>query len=495
MKLKKLFKDLPDATIKGSKTTEIHGLCSDSRLLAPGDLFIAKRGENYDGNDFAMKAAESGAVAILTDLFHPFLTIPQIIHPNFADIESIITDRFYSSPSKDLFSVGITGTNGKTTCCYLIKSLLDAIKKPCGLIGTIEYILGEDIIHPSSCTTPDIISNQKMLRDMLRHDCQAVALEISSHALTQDRVKGISFDVMVFTNLSQDHFDYHKTIEHYKAAKSSLFSEKYAKTGLKAPFPVAIVNADDESMPSIVKDFPGTTLTYGIENDAEVRASNIMLSSTGTSCDISYGDEEISFSWSLFGRHNIYNALTAFCCGVLLGKTLSEVSAAISSFPSVPGRLERVDIDSAASLYIDYAHTADALHKTLLALRQIAQKRIITVFGCGGNRDKEKRKPMGRIAEELSDLSIITSDNPRGEDPSIICEEISQGFTSEEKYIIQPDRTEAIRYALDIAQDGDIILLAGKGHETHQILQHQTIPFDEKHIVMKLCHEKCSTLQ
>ncbi len=486
IKLKKLLKEIPVKEIKGPKDVEISGLCSNSKLVAPGDLFIAKKGLTHDGARFIPDAVASGAAAILTDLYDPFFSdVTQIIHPDVASVEAAIAKTFYGHPSDQLFLVGITGTNGKTTTSYLIRHLLLHCGIPCGLIGTIEWIVGEHVF-PSGKTTPDILQNYKLFHEMLAKNCKACVMEVSSHALDQARVRSIEFDVAVFTNLTQDHLDYHKTMEEYANAKTKLFSTLLSQ-GAKAFPKKAVVNADSPYFSQMTEQCLAAILSYGIEKPSDLAAKNIHLSPEGTSFDVHYNNEIHPFNTSLIGRFNVYNLLAAIGVGIARGFPLRGILQALGPFTSVPGRLERVANEKNLNIFVDYAHTDDALFNVLTTLKELKKGRLITVFGCGGNRDAGKRPKMGSVAEALSDLAIITSDNPRHEDPDEIIRHIIAGLKKPANALVIVDREEAIRRAVQIAKPEDIVLIAGKGHENYQIFSDQTIDFDDRLAAKQAC--------
>jgi UDP-N-acetylmuramoyl-L-alanyl-D-glutamate--2,6-diaminopimelate ligase len=478
VKLKKLLKEIPVKAIKGSKDVEIAGLCSNSKLVTPGDLFIAKKGVTHDGARFIPDAIAAGASAILTDLYDPFFSdTVQIIHPDVASVEAAIAKTFYGHPSDNLFLVGITGTNGKTTTSYLIRHLLEAFKVRCGLIGTIEWIVGEHVF-PSGKTTPDILQNYKLFHEMIAKKCQACVMEVSSHALDQGRVRSIEFDVAVFTNLTQDHLDYHKTMEEYANAKAKLFSTLLPHGGKSFP-KKAIVNADSRYFSQMIESCRVPLLTYGIEQPSDLTARHIRLSVEGMEFEVDYANEKHLFKTSLIGRFNVYNLLAAIGVGISRGFSLKSILETLSTFQAVPGRLERVPNEKGLNIFVDYAHTDDALYNVLSTLKEFKKGRLITVFGCGGNRDARKRPKMGAVVEALSDLTIVTSDNPRHEDPEMIIRNILAGLKTPGNALVIVDREEAIRRAVNIAKPDDILLIAGKGHENYQILSHQTIDFND----------------
>lgn len=497
MKLKKLLKDIPVKQIKGSKEIEITGVCSNSKLVAPGNLFIAKKGLIDDGAQFIPEAITGGAVAVVTDIYNPTLkNVTQIIHPDVNTIEGLIAAHYYQFAGNELFMVGVTGTNGKTTTSYLIKHLLDRLNSTCGLIGTIEYIIGQHR-YQATRTTPDVTSNHKMLREMVLQDCKAAVMEVTSHALMQGRVQNIDFDVGIFTNLTLDHLDYHQTMDNYCEAKNKLFrslnpDKNKKKKGIP---PMAIVNADSPWVGKMTEGCKAKIFTYGIESQADLRATDIRLTSSGTVFNLNYKNQQLKCHWPLIGRFNVYNCLAATSVGLMRNEPLEKIISILECFPSVPGRLEAVPNELGLKIYVDFAHSDDALANVLECLGELKTGRIITVFGCGGDRDNTKRPKMAKVCEELADFSIVTSDNPRSEDPESICRMILQGFKQKDSYIVELDRRCAIEKAIEMATPDDIILIAGKGHETYQIFAHKTIEFDDRKIAAQICQmKKCEVL-
>src|ERR1700722_15861752 len=480
MRLKKLIADLPIEVYRGGHDVEISGLCSHSRLVAPGNLFIAKKGSIDDGAKYIEEAVLSGVSAILTDLPNPFLKgVAQLIHPSPAEIEAKIAARFYGYPSEELYVVGVTGTNGKTTTTYLIKHLFDQLGFPCGLIGTIEYIIGKHYFDAER-TTPDVVTTQKLLKEMVKQGCTASVMEISSHGLAQRRCDQISFDLAIFTNLSQDHLDYHKTMEAYAKEKAKLFSSLgEGKT--------AIVNNESTWKEQLLAGCSAHVLTYGFSDQSDLYADAITLNSNATEFTVHFKGEKAHFCWKMIGRYNVLNCLAALAACLIRGTPLQTLPNLVQTFPSVPGRLEKVENFGGLNLFVDYAHTPDALTNVLTCLQEIKQGKIITVFGCGGDRDRGKRPQMGVAAQEASDFTIITSDNPRSEDPQKICEEIAAGFSSP-NFTIIVDRRQAIEKAIEMATPKDLILIAGKGHETYQLFAYQTIPFDDRKIAQEIAN-------
>ena len=476
MKLKTLLKDI-QADIKGSKEVEIKGITANSQQVAPGFLFIAKKGLSQHGSKFIKEAVLAGASALLTDFYDPFLeSVVQIIHPHPEEIELSLLTQFYHDPCEKLFLVGITGTNGKTTTSYLVKYLLDHLLMPCGLIGSIEWVVGKTIL-PSTHTTPDRVTLMKLFHDMAQEKCRAVSMEVSSHALSQGRVKGLEFDCALFTNLTQDHLDYHHTMENYAEAKSLLFRSLSTEA-------FAIFNHDDPAHTSILKDCTAKKISFGFNPNADLLASHLKFTPQGIAFDVEYKGVKATLLSHLFGRFNAYNLLGAIGVALAKGFKLESIVKVLSSFKRVPGRLERVANARGVHVFVDYAHTDDALKNVLETLQECKKKKIITVFGCGGNRDPLKRPKMARVAEELSDFVIVTTDNPRKEDPYEIIQQILPGFKDKSRFVIELDRRAAIQKAIRLAEPDDIVLIAGKGHETYQIFSHQTIDFDDRVVAL-----------
>jgi UDP-N-acetylmuramoyl-L-alanyl-D-glutamate--2,6-diaminopimelate ligase len=470
MKLQELLQELPDIEVHGSKDIEISGLSSDSRALEKGYIFVAKRGDHFDGNSFIPQAVALGASCVLSDTYFPSIPITQITTPDVSAVEGDLAAAFYRHPSSNLFMVGITGTCGKTTTAYITRHIYSHFHMPSGLIGTVSYITG-DTSREASKTTPDVITTQSLLRDIVHSGASACVMEVSSHALIQGRVKNIDFDAAVFTNLTHEHLDYHKTMEAYAAAKGLLFQS------LKNDA-VAILNAGDSWVDVISAGTQARIFLYAIEKPADVQAKNIRYDHMTTTFDISYNAQTVTVKWSMAGRFNVENALAAASVFLSHGYPLLDVAEALSTFASPPGRLERIENSHGIAIYVDYAHKEDALRKVLSALRDNAKKRLITVFGCGGDRDRKKRPLMARAAEELSDIVIVTSDNPRSEDPLAIIQEICSGF-QHQRHLVLPDRKQAICHAIELAMPGDTVLIAGKGHEKYQIFSDETLAFDD----------------
>lgn len=489
MKLKQLLKEIPECLLKGSDEITITGVSANSQSIAAGNLFIAKKGQAHDGGKFISEAIEKGALAILTDRFDPSHSqVAQLIHPDPAAIESLIAAEYYRHPSDELLMVGITGTNGKTTTSFIIKYLLDCFKGSCGLIGTIEYIIGEKKIQAAR-TTPDVTANHRFLREMADQGCRSAVMEVTSHALIQGRVDKIDFDVALFTNLTQDHLDYHTTMEEYCKAKNQLFRRLGQERRKKCSPKWAVINQDSPWSSQIVEGCRESILTYGIQSPADLRASNIFLDKQGTHASVSYQDRTLSCSWPLIGRFNVYNCLAAMAALLVQGFPFSEIVEKMVHLPPVRGRLEPVKNALGLKIYVDYAHTDDALINVLSTLSEVKPGRLITVFGCGGDRDTNKRPKMAKACEDHSDFTIVTSDNPRSENPDEICRAIVHGFKQKDSYAVEVDRRKAICKAIQMATPEDLILIAGKGHETYQVFANQTIEFDDCRIAAEICSE------
>lgn len=488
MKLKKLLKNLPITHVVGSKEIDITGICAHSKFVSPGNLFIARRGLQLSGNQFIEEAVNAGAAAILTDRADPMLRgVTQLIYPDVKALEPLVAEIYYQSPADSLKTIGITGTNGKTTTSFLTKHLLDHAFGLCGLIGTIEYIIGHSR-YQATHTTPDVCSNHKMLREMIVKGCKAAILEVTSHALEQQRVERIAFDIALLTNITPEHLDYHGSFEVYCETKKKLFSSlDPSLSKFRSHSPYAIINSDDPQSAQLSKACRGSVVTYGIDNKAALWTSDLVFETDKTRFMVHWQGYKLPCFVPLLGRFNVYNALGALAIALCCGVDLHVAAELLSTSPSVPGRLEKVANSLNIDLYIDFCHTEDALTKVLTALRPQCQGRLIVVFGCGGERDTVKRPKMARAAERLADLIIVTTDNPRREDPSAIIGEIISGFESKSSHQVIADRKEAICNAIESAAPGDTILIAGRGHESHQIWGQRSFPFDDRQISFQAC--------
>lgn len=489
MKLKKLLKEISGYEVKGSKEILITGITANSKMIAPGNLFIAKKGKTFDGSQYIPEAIQGGASAVLTDLFNPALRqIVQIIHPDIPAIEGSLAAAFYQNPSEEMLMVGITGTNGKTTTSFIVRNLLEHFLGPSGLIGTIEYIVGEQRFRATH-TTPDVIMNHKMLRGMVEHGCRSAVMEVTSHALVQGRVACIDFDIAIFSNISLDHLDYHQSMENYADAKKRLFQHLGKQKSRKKGPKWAIVNQDSPWSSRLLEGCSANVLTYGIENQADLQATRISLDQDGTRARVEYKGQSIDCFWPLVGRFNVYNCLAAMGAALSQNISLESIVRQMSQISFVRGRLQPVPNCLGLNIYVDFAHSDDALINVLGTLKEIqkGKGRLIVVFGCGGERDRSKRPKMAEACQNHADFSIVTSDNPRSEDPVQICGEIIKGFSKKESYHIELDRKAAIRKAIEMAGPEDHILIAGKGHETTQIFAHKTVEFDDCKVAAEIC--------
>jgi len=480
MLLKQIVGSLPEASVEGPLDREITGLTFDSRRVGPGMVFVAIPGQNSDGHDFIPSAVERGAAAVICDRLRPVTAkVTRIRVPDVREAMACAARSFYEHPSARLKVIGVTGTNGKTTVAFMVKAILEAAGWKSGLIGTVRYEIGDRVI-PAQRTTPESLEVHQLMAQMLRSGCESCVMEVSSHALDQKRVLGVEFDVAIFTNLTRDHLDYHGTMENYFAAKRKLFN-RTAKGSKKG---AAVINIDDAYGARLAGDENGleVQLTYGLGETARLRATKIELSPDGSRFVVETAGRKFAVRLPLIGRHNIYNALAAVGAGLALEVDVVKIQAALNSLPPVPGRLEGVRCGQPFNVFVDYAHTDDALKNVLTTLRESARGRILLAFGCGGSRDTGKRAKMGRIAAELADQVVITSDNPRREDPARIAAAIEEGFRAVRTngYVVELDRRRAIEQIMEMAQPGDTVLLAGKGHETYQEFEDTVVPFDDR---------------
>ncbi|MBI4431984.1 MAG: UDP-N-acetylmuramoyl-L-alanyl-D-glutamate--2,6-diaminopimelate ligase [Candidatus Omnitrophica bacterium] len=451
----------------------ISGLEVDSRRARKDCLFLAIRGAKQDGRVFVREAISRGAAVIVGEGEPVDGQVPFVAVPESREAAARLAAAFYGNPSQKLFTIGITGTNGKTTSSYLVEHFLKSEGHKAGVIGTINYRYGATEI-PAVETTPGPLQNQALLSEMAAAGCRFAVMEVSSHALDQGRVSGIDFKVALFTNLTQDHLDYHGTLENYFECKSRLFS------GLAADR-VSVINADSSWSGALKKKTASRILTYGIESQADFQAKDLKMTIRGTSFALEASEKKIRVTSPLVGLHNAYNVLGALSVAAASGLDVARCAESLSRFSGVPGRLERLDAGQDFSVFVDFAHTPDGLENALGSLAPHKASKLIVVFGCGGDRDKNKRPKMGRIAAELADSVIVTSDNPRSENPKTIAAEVCAGFPDHfKRYSVVIDRKKAIRQALLDARKGDIVLLAGKGHERAQIVGNEVLPFSDR---------------
>lgn len=473
--LAEIIKGIEVQASSGNSQVIVRGMSMDSRRVQPGDLFACVSGFKVDGHDYAVKAIASGAVALVVDHFLP-LDVPQVKVSNVRQAVGAFAAAVNDHPSERLELVGVTGTNGKTTITYLIEKIGTRHGKKVGLIGTLgSRIDGREI--PGERTTPEAIEVQKLLGDMVAEGVSLAVMEVSSHAMDLGRVSGCEFDAGIFTNLTQDHLDYHKTMEDYLHAKSSLFSNLVGKKQPK----ISILNGDDSSFSKLSQASAARVVSYGIDKDVDYRAENVEVTSEGVRFEVRCREGIQTIQYSTPGFFSVYNALAAFVWGVERGYNPGSVAEALAEIPGVPGRFESIRLGQPFQVIVDYAHTPDGLENVVRTARGFTKGRLITVFGCGGDRDRGKRPLMGGAASQWSDFVIVTSDNPRTEDPDQIIKEVLIGINGVDHVTLR-DRREAIWSACRMAKAEDTILIAGKGHETYQIFGTEVHPFDDREV-------------
>ena len=484
MRLRECGDVLDGVTVRGSLDREITGLTDDSRRVSPGWLFVAVKGTQSDGHRFLAQAVAAGAGAIVVETGRvsgetlASIGIPVIQVGDSRRALGLLASRFYGDPSRRLKMIGVTGTNGKTTATYLCKAILEAAGVRAGLIGTVAYLFGEERVAATH-TTPGPLELQGLLRRMADAGMQAVVMEVSSHALALDRTAGCQFGTAVFTNLTQDHLDFHADMEDYFRAKLRLFTALDSEAH-------AIVNGDDPYGGRVVEATQAKVWTYAIDRPADLRAEDVQISLNGVRFTARGPGGSVALRSPLVGRHNVYNILAAVGVGLVQGVPLETSAAGVATLKTVPGRFEQVDAGQPFTVVVDYAHTEDALYRLLTTAQTVRTGRIITVFGCGGDRDRGKRPKMGRVAARYSDVVVVTSDNPRTEDPDAIIREILPGVEAglreagRGRYLIHADRRAAIAEAIRLAQSGDLVLIAGKGHEDYQVIGKEKHPFDDR---------------
>jgi UDP-N-acetylmuramoyl-L-alanyl-D-glutamate--2,6-diaminopimelate ligase len=485
MKLLELSSQLLLSRTIGNPSVPIDSLEVDSRKAKPGCLFFCLPGHTVDGHDFAPQAIERGAAALVTTR-ELAVSLPQLVVKDARQALAILADYYYERPSHKLLPVGITGTNGKTTTTYLIESIWSDAGINAGVIGTIETRYNGKSF-PMSGTTPDVLELQRIFHDMVQEGTERCVMEVSSHALEQGRVKGVRFRTAVFTNLTQDHLDYHLTMDAYEAAKGLFFARlgnAYSSDPADRSF--AVLNADDEASARFAKLTSAEVLTYGIEREADLRASDVRITASGTSfqLDTFRSQDKRRVNLKLVGKFNVYNALAALGAAICDGIDIDAAIRSLEGISGVPGRVEAVDEGQDYAVIVDYAHTPDGLENVLRAVNELKTGEVICVFGCGGDRDRTKRPKMAKAAAELADRIIATSDNPRSEDPLAILRDIEVGLKESgiapDRYELEPDRRAAIEKAVEMASPGDVVLIAGKGHETYQIIGGVTLDFDDR---------------
>jgi UDP-N-acetylmuramoyl-L-alanyl-D-glutamate--2,6-diaminopimelate ligase len=488
-----LLEALPGGRAVGVLPDAVSGVVADSRRVERGDCFVAVPGFKQDARRFVPEAITRGATVVVTE-GEPLrdLAAAQVLVSSTRAALPALADAYYGHPSRHLTLVGITGTNGKTTTSYLVEALLRARGGATGIIGTIQYVIGRET-RPAGQTTPEALELRAMLARMREEGVGGVVLEVSSHALALARVDGLEFDVAVFTNLTQDHLDFHGTLGEYRSAKRRLF-ELLARSS--KPDRVAVVNADDPAGAAMVAGLPLEVLTYGLAPGAQVRAAGYTSALDGIRLTVDTPRGRLELASSLIGEHNVLNLLAATATGLALGLAPAPIAGALAEVRGVPGRFEQVRAGQPFLVVVDYAHTPDALERVLATARRLTRGRLAAVFGCGGDRDRGKRPLMGAIAARLCDRVWVTSDNPRSESPEAIIDEIVAGLRGvtddASRYATQPDRRRAIADALAWAAPGDTVVIAGKGHEPYQIVGADVLPFDDREIARDALKERSS---
>jgi UDP-N-acetylmuramoyl-L-alanyl-D-glutamate--2,6-diaminopimelate ligase len=490
MKLGQILEGLSGFELRGDPALEIAGMAYDSRQVSPGDLFVAIRGHHADGHGFIESAVEKGAVAVAAEkLTGREAKVSTLLVPDSRKALSKLALAFYANPFKTITLIGITGTNGKTTTSYLLESMIKAACGKPGVLGTVNYRFSQKQF-PAPVTTPESLDLIRFSREMVDDGATHIVMEVSSHALDQGRTQDCPFNVAVFTNLSRDHLDYHKTMDEYFAAKSRLFKE--LRAGKSGRQPSAVINLDDPRGKDLVAMTQAAVFTYGLGKECQVSADAIQMDRNGLKFRLRTPAGEGVVRSPLIGDFNVYNILAAAGAGIAMNLPFEDVVQGIEALKSVPGRLERVENRRRLTLVVDYSHTPDALLKAMKSLKPYVKDRLITVFGCGGDRDRGKRYDMGRLAGEHSDVAFITSDNPRTEDPLSIVKEIEKGMLDSglkkgggnthpgKGYFLEVDRRQAIRKAVAMAEERDVVLIAGKGHEDYQVIGSERRPFSDQ---------------
>lgn len=483
---------ITDARVINSRDAEVTGIAYDSRKVEPGFVFVAMAGGSFDGHSYIENALESGAAAIVAEreIEAAAKRVPYVVVPSGRTAMGEIAAPFYGYPSRAMRLVGVTGTSGKTTVTHLVQSIFGAAGFGAGLIGTLGARIGDEMIDTEH-TTPESVDLQRILRMMADRGVSAAAMEVSSHGLYQGRTLGCEFDCGIFTNIARDHLDFHKTLEAYLDAKLTLFRDHPRWSG--KPFH-AVVNADDPAAGKVCEIARGTVLTFAVDSPADVTASNLEVTEKSVSFDMTHEGRTVPVRLGIGGHFNVYNALSAAAAGLALGIDLDTVVKGLAAARAVRGRFESVETGQEFGVLVDYAHTPDELENVLRTARSLTSNRLIAVFGCGGDRDRGKRPIMGGIGSELADVVVVTSDNPRTEDPAAIIRDILKGIPEADRARVDvvQDRAEAINHAIRTARAGDIVVIAGKGHEDYQIFADRTIHFDDREVATAVLTELVS---
>lgn len=490
--LKELLIGIDVKDSKCARNLKIRGIAYDSREVQPGYLFVCIEGYKTDGHNYVRDAVNNGAILIVAQRKVPYMDeVSWIIVEDTRKVLALLSAEFFGHPSDYLKIIGVTGTNGKTTTTHLIESILKANGAKVGLIGTINNKIGDKIL-PVKNTTPESLDLQKLLREMVTAKCTHVVMEVSSHALDLDRVIGVEYDVAVFTNITQDHLDFHENMDNYFKAKSKLFANLGAAD--RKPYDkFAVINLDDPSGKELTKLSGGKVLTYSVRNDSNFKANNIEIDIRGVTFEVATPDGKLTLELQLTGLFSVYNSLAALAVGLSQNIEVEKIKSSLEKIPGVAGRFENIDCGQKFAVIVDYAHTPDSLENVLKTAKEITSGQLITVFGCGGDRDKTKRSIMGEVSGKLSDFTVITSDNPRSERPEEIIEQIEEGINrivGDDRYVKISDRRAGIEYAIQIAKKGDIVLIAGKGHETYQIIGDRVLAFDDKEVAKKALEKR-----
>ncbi len=478
--LRKLIEVLPSKKVSGDLELAIKKIEYDSRQVRLGDMFVAIQGYSDDGHRYVHSAIKSGAVALVVQKDGDFGARAKIVVPDSREALALLSNRFYGFPSKKIKLVGITGTNGKTTISYLVRSILQQDQNKVGLIGTIAHWVDDQVTEATN-TTPESLDLQRMFSRMLDEKVSVAVMEVSSHALALHRVDGTQFDVAVFTNLNHEHLDFHKTMDAYRQAKGLLFQK------LKDKESFAVINMDDPSWRYFSRQTESQCLTYSLNDpNADFFITNFICTPERSLIDMATPAGEMKLDFKLIGESNMYNALAGAATGFALKIDPDTIRAGLEGFAGVPGRMERIQAGQDFNIWIDYAHTPHAFERLLKTARKLTKERLLFLFGCGGDRDQGKRPLMGQMASRYADLIFLTEDNPRSEDPRAIVQQIIHGIEQKDKVRIVIDRKEGIKKALEVARTGDTLVLAGKGHEDYQIIGDKKIHFSDKETVLEL---------